>query len=227
MSETLEKPAAKAALNIVGTRPIRPDGADKVTGRAAYGADFAMPGQLVGRVLRSPHAHARIVSIDASKAKALPGVKAVVTAADFPNLASEELAGGEAEANLRDLSLNVMARDKVLYHGHAVAAVAATSPDIAEAALAKIKVTYEVLPHVIDVEEAIKEWRRAEILPSAVGDRIHKFHKERQEIFKQYNYLEPMLALARAVTFGFIELSRVPADLQPRVKELQRLVEAG
>jgi len=85
----------------------------------------------------------------------------------------------------------------------------------------------EIAAALIDVEEAIKEWRRAEILPSAVGDRIHKFHKERQEIFKQYNDLEPMLALARAVTFGFIELSRVPADLQPRVKELQRLVEAG
>ena len=155
MSETLERPAAKGALNIVGTRPIRPDGADKVTGRAAYGADFNMPGQLVGKVLRSPHAHARIVSIDTSQAKALKGVKAVVTAADFPNLASEELAGGEAEANLRDLSLNVMARGKALYHGHAVAAVAAISADVADEALAKIKVTYEVLPHVTDVEAAM------------------------------------------------------------------------
>ncbi|MBL8770526.1 MAG: xanthine dehydrogenase family protein molybdopterin-binding subunit [Phenylobacterium sp.] len=155
MSETLEKPAPKAALSIVGSRPVRPDGADKVTGRAAYGADFNMPGQLVGRVLRSPHAHARIVSIDASKARALPGVKAVITAADFPDLASEELEGGEAAANLRDLSLNVMARGKALYHGHAVAAVAAVSTEIAEAALERIKVTYEVLPHVIDVEAAM------------------------------------------------------------------------
>jgi CO/xanthine dehydrogenase Mo-binding subunit len=156
MSETLGKPAAKAALTIVGTRPIRPDGADKVTGRAAYGADFNMPGQLVGRVLRSPHAHARIVSIDTSKAKALPGVKAIVTSADFPNLsASEVIEGGEAASSMRDLSLNVMARDKVLYDGHAVAAVAAISDAVAVEALNRIKVTYEVLPHVIDVEEAM------------------------------------------------------------------------
>lgn len=151
MSETLEKPG----LSIVGTRPIRPDGADKVTGRAAYGADYDMPGQLVGKVLRSPHAHARIVSIDTSKARALPGVKAVVTSADFPDLAPQVLEGGEQASNLRDLSLNVMARGKALYDGHAVAAVAAVSNEIAEEALARIKVTYEVLPLVTDVEAAM------------------------------------------------------------------------
>jgi len=157
MSETLQRPAGKAAFEVVGTRPVRPDGADKVTGRAAYGADFDMPGQLVGKILRSPHAHARIVAIDASKAKALPGVKAVVTAADFPNLASEIVEGGESASNTRDLSLNVMARDKALYQGHAVAAVAATSVAAAQAALDAIKVTYEVLPHVTDVLEAMAE----------------------------------------------------------------------
>ena len=68
----------------VGTRPVRPDGVPKVTGRALYGADLAMPGMLVGRILRSPHAHALIRSIDTSKAAVLPGVKAVVTSADFP-----------------------------------------------------------------------------------------------------------------------------------------------
>lgn len=156
MSETLERPAAAQKLDVVGTRPIRPDGADKVTGRAAFGADFNMPGQLVGRVLRSPHAHARIVSIDTSKAKALPGVKAVVTGADFPSMsASEVMEGGEAESNLRDLAYNVMARDKALYEGHAVAAVAAISPDIAEEALRRIEVTYEALPHVLDVIDAM------------------------------------------------------------------------
>ena len=158
MSETLEKPVAPKAetgLNVVGTRPIRPDGADKVTGRATYGADFSMPGQLVGKILRSPHAHARIVSIDTSKARALAGVKAVVTAADFPDLASEMHEGGEQASNLRDLSLNVMARDKALYDGHAVAAVAAVSAEVAEEALSRIKVTYEVLPHVTEVEDAM------------------------------------------------------------------------
>jgi CO/xanthine dehydrogenase Mo-binding subunit len=155
MSDVLDRPTAKPELKVVGTRPVRPDGADKVTGRATFGADFAMPGMLVGRIKRSPHAHARIVSIDARKARALSGVKAVVTAADFPDLASEMVEGGESASNMRDLALNVMARGKALYDGHAVAAVAATSAAIAEEALALIDVVYEVLPHVIDVEAAM------------------------------------------------------------------------
>jgi CO/xanthine dehydrogenase Mo-binding subunit len=159
MSETLERPSARGLepgdLKVVGTRPIRPDGADKVTGKALYGADLTLPGMLVGKVKRSPHAHARILGIDTRKARALPGVKAVVTSADFPNLASEEYEAGESASNLRDLALNVMARDKALYHGHAVAAVAATTNAIAEAALALIEVRYEVLPHVTDVEAAM------------------------------------------------------------------------
>jgi CO/xanthine dehydrogenase Mo-binding subunit len=146
----------KASLKVVGTRPIRPDGVDKVIGRAAFGADMTMPGMLWGKVKRSPHAHARIVSIDASRALALPGVKAVVTADDFPAIPSEEAFVGEGPMNFRDLSYNCMARGKVLYDGHAVAAVAATSPAIAEEALDLIDVRYEVLPHVIDVEDAMK-----------------------------------------------------------------------
>jgi CO/xanthine dehydrogenase Mo-binding subunit len=155
MTDVMDRPETKAPLTVVGTRPIRPDGADKVTGRAAFGADFAMPGMLTGAIKRSPHAHARIVSIDTRKARALAGVKAVVTAADFPDLASEEYEAGESASNLRDLSLNCMARGKVLYDGHAVAAVAATSAAIAQEALDLIAVEYEVLPHVIDVEEAM------------------------------------------------------------------------
>src|SRR6185437_14249696 len=107
-------------------------------------------------ILRSPHAHARIRSIDTSRAAALPGVKAVVTAADFPEIPSEEAFVGEGPMNFRDLSYNCMARGKVLYDGHAVAAVAATSPAIAEEAVELIEVEYEVLPHVIDVEDAMK-----------------------------------------------------------------------
>jgi CO/xanthine dehydrogenase Mo-binding subunit len=145
----------KSALKVVGTRPVRPDGVDKVIGRASFGADMTMPGMLWGKVLRSPHAHARIVSIDTSKAKALPGVRAVVTAADFPEIKSEEAFVGEGPMNFRDLSHNCLARHKVLYDGHAVAAVAATSPAIAEEALDLIDVQYEVLPHVIDVEDAM------------------------------------------------------------------------
>src|SRR5438034_5997146 len=146
----------KASLRVVGTRPIRPDGVDKVIGRATFGADMTMPGMLWGRVKRSPHAHARIKSIKTDKAAALPGVKAVVTAADFPAIPSEEAFVGEGPMNFRDLSYNCMARGKVLYDGHAVAAVAAISPAIAEEALDLIEVEYDVLPHVIDVEEAMK-----------------------------------------------------------------------
>ncbi|HEV7158831.1 MAG TPA: xanthine dehydrogenase family protein molybdopterin-binding subunit [Caulobacteraceae bacterium] len=157
MSEVLERPETAGGFKVVGTRPIRPDGVDKVTGKAAYGADYVMPGMIWGRIKRSPHAHARIVSIDARKALALPGVKAVVTAADFPDLASETVEGGEAAANLRDISCNCMARGKALYEGHAVAAVAAVSPGLAEEALDLIEVKYEVLPHVIEVEAAMAE----------------------------------------------------------------------
>jgi CO/xanthine dehydrogenase Mo-binding subunit len=111
---------------------------------------------LWGKVKRSPHAHARIMAINTDKALALPGVKAVVTADDFPPIASEEAFVGEGPMNFRDLSSNCMARGKVLYDGHAVAAVAATSASIAEEACELIEVEYHVLPHVIDVEEAMK-----------------------------------------------------------------------
>src|SRR5580698_3458996 len=143
-------------LKVVGTRPIRPDGVDKVTGRAAFGADYVMPGMLWGKVKRSPHAHARIVKIDASKALALPGVKSVITGADFPDIPTEEAFIGEGPVNFRDQAYNVIARGKALYEGHAVAAVAATTEAIADAAVALIDVTYEVLPFCIDIEDAIK-----------------------------------------------------------------------
>jgi CO/xanthine dehydrogenase Mo-binding subunit len=143
-------------FKVVGTRPNRPDGADKVTGRARFGADWNMPGQLTGRVLRSPHAHAVIEAIDVSRALALPGVKAVVTAADFPEQENRIVPAGEMQVNLRDVTRNVMAREKALYHGHAVAAVAATSDAVARAALKLVDVRYRVLPHVVDVEDAMK-----------------------------------------------------------------------
>src|SRR5271163_3000692 len=145
----------KLELKIVGTRPIRPDGVDKVVGRANFGADMKMPGMLHGRIKRSPHPHARILKINAAKALALPGVKEVVTAADFPEITSQEAFVGEGPMNFRDLSRNIMARDKALYEGHAVAAVAALSPAIAAEAIELIEVEYEVLPHVIDVEGAM------------------------------------------------------------------------
>ena len=144
-------------FKVIGTRPIRPDGVDKVTGRARFGADYAFPGMLHGKVLRSPHAHARIKSINLEKALKLPGVKAIVTAADLAPLPeSKNEAVGEVAMNPRHLSMNILARDKVLYDGHAVAAVAATSPHIAEEALRLIEVEYEVLPPVMTVERAME-----------------------------------------------------------------------
>jgi CO/xanthine dehydrogenase Mo-binding subunit len=144
--------------NVVGTRPIRHDGWDKVTGRARYGADVHLPGMLFGKILRSPHAHARIKSIDYSKALELPGVQAVVTADDLPDI-SPKLSSQEegANANYGFLIRNVLAREKALYRGHAIAAVAATSQHIAEEALALINVDYDVLTPALTPSEAMKQ----------------------------------------------------------------------
>ena len=141
---------------VIGTRPIRHDGVDKVTGRALYGADFTMVGLLHGKVLRSPHAHARIKSIDTSKAEAHAGVKAVVTADDMPETNGGSVVLGEGGAtDIKFLQDNVLASDKALYKGHAVAAVAATSPHIAEEATDLIEIDYEILPPVMDVRKAM------------------------------------------------------------------------
>jgi len=163
-------PTGKRIFKVVGTRPPRPDGIDKVTGRALYGADVSAPGMLVGRILRSPHAHAAIVAINTSAALALAGVKAVVTAADF---------APQTDPTLRDIQDNCMARGTVLYDGHAVAAVAATTAAIARAALKLIKVTYAPLPHVTDVDAAmradapvVQAGRALESVPAGMPDNV-------------------------------------------------------
>ncbi|MCH2524882.1 MAG: xanthine dehydrogenase family protein molybdopterin-binding subunit [Dehalococcoidia bacterium] len=144
-------------FKVIGTDPIRHDGVDKVTGRARYGADIDLPGLLHGKVLRSPHPHARIKSIDTSKAEALDGVRAVCISKDFPIVKNSDLDFSIIRASNRVASENTMATDRVLYKGHALAAVAATSPHIAEEALALIEVDYEVLPSVLSVQEAMKD----------------------------------------------------------------------
>ena len=136
-------------FKLVGTRVMRPDGVDKVTGRARYGADTFAPGQLVGAILRSPHAHAKIRRIDTRRAEKLKGVKAVITSADLPDLT-------DGDGELYDILENCMARGKALYDGHAVAAVAASDAETARKALKLIKVDYQKLPHVTDVDEAMK-----------------------------------------------------------------------
>jgi xanthine dehydrogenase molybdenum-binding subunit len=145
-------------LRVVGTTPIRPDGLDKVTGRATFADDIYLPRMLHGKVLRSPHAHARIKAIDTRKATALPGVHAVITAADFPVPATSiESLGEGGMVDIKDLADNCIAKKKVFYDGHAVAAVAADNLHIAEHAAGLISVDYEVLKPVMDVQSAMAD----------------------------------------------------------------------
>lgn len=137
----------KSGFQTIGQRARREDALDKVTGRAAFGNDINLPGTLEGLVLRSPHAHAKILQIDTSKARKVKGVKAIVTAEDFPELRS----GGAG-----DIARDNLAAGKVLYHGHGVAAVAATSRVAAEKALKRIRVKYQPLAHVTDLDEAMR-----------------------------------------------------------------------
>ena len=148
---------SEVEFNVVGKRPVRPDGVDKVTGRARYGADTNQTGTLQAKVLRSPFPHARIKSIDTSKAEAFPGVRAVVTAKDLPfaSLTKDEL--GNEFIGLKYASDHMLASDKVLFKGHPVAAVAAVNAHVAESALALIQIDYEELASVVDVREAMKD----------------------------------------------------------------------
>ncbi|MCA9090573.1 MAG: xanthine dehydrogenase family protein molybdopterin-binding subunit [Planctomycetaceae bacterium] len=144
------------SYKVVGTRPIRHDGADKVTGRAKYGADTRLSAMLYGYILRSPHAHARIKSIDTAAAESYPGVHAVITGKDMPHVGDRIAELGEGSVRLSHLSANCLAHGKALYHGHPIAAVAADSIHIAEEAARLIKVDYEVLPPVMDVLQAMQ-----------------------------------------------------------------------
>lgn len=162
-------------FKVVGTRVKRPDGVDKVTGKAKFGADVVAPGMLHAAIVRSPHAHARIVKIDTSKAEAMKGVKGIVTRADF----AEGLTGG----NL-DVLENCMAGEKALYDGHAVAAVAATSALIARDAVKLIEVEYEVLPHVTDVDKAmeadapvIRAGTADKSVPAGMHENVVRYHE--------------------------------------------------
>ena len=222
-------------LKVVGTNPAkRPDAVDKVTGRARYAADFNLPGQLIGKVLRSPHAHAIIKSIDTSKAEKLDGVKAIVTKDDFPDMPVIHAASGEITINFRDMTRIMIAREKVLFDGHPLAAVAATSESVAKAALKLIEVDYEILPHVIDVVEAMqpdapllhedqftgnvepqptKPSNIAKRFQSILGD-VEKGFKEAETIIeREFNtkashqgYIEPHATVANYSTGGGAEI---------------------
>jgi CO/xanthine dehydrogenase Mo-binding subunit len=195
----------------IGKRTIRPDGADKVTGRAQYSADTTMPGMIWGKVLRSPHAHARIKSIDTSAAEKLPGVKAVMTAKDlveFPIDKSVML----GIQDMRWMCRNVMAREKALFHGHPVAAVAATSQKIASEALKLIKVDYEVLPFAIEIDDALKpdapilhDHVKFEGKPSNVAGTLEHKLGDVDAGFKQADVVVERSFTTRPVHQGYIE----------------------
>ena len=144
--------------SVIGKRPVRHDGIEKVTGDAKYGADIFPQGVLYGKILRSPYAHAMIKSIDVSAAKKLQGVKAIVTGNDLlPPGEDKEIKVGEATKNLKYIREATLATKKVLYVGHPVAAVAADNPHIAEEAISLIKVTYEQISHSLTALDGIRK----------------------------------------------------------------------
>ena len=147
---TVERP-----LSVIGTNPVRPDGVEKVTGRAVYGADVRLQDMLHGRVKRSPHAHAIIKRIDASRALALPGVHAVITFDDFPAPAEPVMQTIRGPMPAQWDVERLLARRKVLFKGHPVAAVCAADPHLAEDAVELIEVDYELLPPVVSLDDAL------------------------------------------------------------------------
>lgn len=215
----------------VGTRPVRPDGIDKVTGRAVFSADFNLPDALHGAVLRSPFAHARILRIDTGKALALPGVKAIVTASDLPGITEGQAMINGQPPDFRDMSANILARDKVLYEGHAIAAIAAVDAHTAEQAAQLIDVEYEVLPHVIDVQQAMEP--DAPVLhenlitqgitptpsrPSNIASRHQQVHGDVEHGFAQADIVLTEEFTTQPVHQGYIEphacMARVASDGQ-------------
>jgi CO/xanthine dehydrogenase Mo-binding subunit len=217
MTTSENAPNEEQTFKYIGTRPIRPDGLDKVTGRARFAADLTLPGMLHGHVLRSPHAHAKILSIDTSAAAAMPGVKSIVTGADFPDL--------EADDEQRDVTRNLMARNKVRYEGQVVAAVAASSRREAREASAAIVVEYEVLPHVMTVDEAMRDGatllhddlitRGVEPAPTEPSNVALKTYFEQGDL--EAGFAEADLVIEREFTTkpvhqGYIEPHAVVAD---------------
>ena len=204
---------------VIGTRPIRHDGVDKVTGDARYGADVHLPGMLHGKVLRSPHAHARIVSIDTSKAEAHPSVRAVITGADLP--------GGIGKPSHAAVH-NILADDKVLYHGHPVAAVAAINLHDAEAALDLIDVEYDVLDPVMDVRDAMKDdatLLHDSLMTSGIGEESDKpsnisqhfrhEHGSLDEGFTAADYVIEREFTTAMVHQGYVEPQNATAHVTP------------
>src|SRR6201991_4131956 len=196
----------------IGQRTIRPDGVDKVTGRAQFAADTTMPGMIWGKVLRSPHPHARIKSIDTSKAEKLPGVKAVVTAKDVVDFPIDKGAVMLGIQDMRWMCRNVMAREKALFPGHPVAAVAATTEAIAAEACKLIEVDYEVLPWAIEIDDALKpdapilhEFNKFDGKPSNICGKLEVKKGDVAEGFKKAEVVIERTFTTRPVHQGYIE----------------------
>jgi CO/xanthine dehydrogenase Mo-binding subunit len=196
----------------IGQRTIRPDGMDKVTGRAQFAADTNMPGMIWGKVLRSPHPHARIKSINTKKAEALAGVKAVVTSKDIVDFPIEKGAVMLGIQDMRWMCRNVMAREKALFPGHPVAAVAATTEAIAAEACKLIEVDYEVLPWAIEIDDALKpdapilhEFNKFEGKPSNITGKLEVKKGDVAEGFKKAEVVIERTFTTRPVHQGYIE----------------------
>ncbi len=164
-------PESGQDYKVIGTQPIRHDGHDKVTGRAEYGADVSLPGMIWGDILRSPHAHARIISVDTSRAVAMPGVLAVLSGLDAPREGRREIDVRGGVKHLPDVSANLMATHKAMFVGHPVAAVAAVDRETASAALELIDVEYEPLPAVMSGDAATAPGAPI-LLEELIGDHL-------------------------------------------------------
>jgi CO/xanthine dehydrogenase Mo-binding subunit len=202
-----------SSLNIVGTRQRRVDARGKVTGTVKFADDYNDARQLIGRVLRSRHPHARILRIDTSKAKLLPGVVTVLTAKDIP---------GSKVFGIVTQNQSILAEDRVRYLGDGVVLVAAVSREIAEEALSLIEVDYEVLPVVTDPEEAMKPEA-----PKVHGEtNVFVHHKVRKgdtekgfaqadfilerrfkTQFVEHSYIEPEAVLAEPAEQGGVRIT--------------------
>ena len=232
---------AARTMRVVGKSLPRIDAPGKVTGTAVYAADFALPGMLVGKVFRSTEPHARIVRLDVTRARSLPGVRAVVTAADVPDV---RYGGG-----LKDET--VFAKGKVRYIGQPVAAVVATTPEAAQAALAAIEVVYEPLAAVLDLEAALapgaplvhEEWASYTAIPIlhrdgnvcnrariVVGD-VDRGWEEADRIFEHrfrtgmvhQGYTEPRAAVAQWDSSGTVTVwsnTQLPFEVQNTLAEI-------
>ena len=201
-------PKAVKEFKIVGTRPLRPDGIDKVTGKAMYGADLYAPNMLYGCLLRINEPHAFIESIDTSIAEELPGVKSVVTFKDFLKINPDNKNNPILE--------NCIANEKVLYDGHAVAAIAAVDLNTAKKALKLIKVKYKKLPFVINIEEAMKTGapivsvgKKNENIPDGYSDNVIQYcsfgHGDLENGFKTADKVIKRTFKTPSVHQGYIE----------------------